>query len=461
VRYVVFTFDGYGLPIALQLQREGHDVVVAQVQDQSDVLSSLEANLPDEEAEARGRRLSLYDGILDKRPAWEVVEELEKGTTQDDFLFFDLNQLFRFSERLQPLGIAGNYPTEKDFLFEIDRESAKRFVNDNYPLVRVGENKRFSKAAEGIRFLKDSDDTWVLKGLEEDARTIVPDVDDVDLARGQIIEALSQMPEDYESAGYLLERMIPGMLEFTPQRVYYDGSHVATLMVLENKELGAGDVGPMTDCAQDLTFLIEEDDRIAEIAFPPIVDEMAREHRGLFFWDASLLIEARTGKIYFGEFCANRPGYNALYNQMSLVGSSSDYFEDVCRGRNPYPDNEVGVAVRVFNLNEDKGGYPLRNSAIDYKPRAEKDLWLTDVRRVRDRLRSAGYKDTIGVATGCGKSVYEAARRAHRVIDEFSFEGAFYRPMFDLLSREYKTSILNRIDYGLKRSFYKVGFGIV
>lgn len=461
MRYVVFSFDGYGLPIAQQLQREGHDVTVAMVQDQSDVLSKLEVNIPDEEPEAKQRRLSLYDGMLEKRPAWEVVEELERTMPEDTVLFFDLNQLFRFSERLRPLGLPGNYPTEADFLLEIDREAAKRFVAKNYPNVRVGENKRFSKAADCIQFLKDSDDIWVLKGLEEDARTIVPDVDDVDLARGQIVEALKTSKKEYESAGFILERMIPGMLEFTPQRVYYDGAHIATMMVLENKELGAGDVGPMTDCAQDLCFLIEEDDKIAEIAFPPIVDKMARMHQGIFLWDASLLIEARTGKIYFGEFCANRPGYNALYNQMSLVGSSSEYFEEIIKERNPFPDNEVGVAVRLFNLNEDGGGLPQANAAIDYKPRAERDLWLTDVRRVRGRLRSAGYKDTIGVATGAGKSVYEAARRAHRTIDEFSFEGAFYRPMFDMLSREYKTSILNRIDYGLRRSFYKVGFGIV
>src|SRR5699024_2867775 len=133
MRYVVFSFDGYGLPIALQLQREGHDVTVAQVQDQDDVLSKIEENIADEEPEARERRLSLYDGILEKRPAWEVVEELERTLPNDTVLFFDLNQLFRFSERLRPLGLPGNYPTEADFLLEIDREAAKGFVAKHYP----------------------------------------------------------------------------------------------------------------------------------------------------------------------------------------------------------------------------------------------------------------------------------------------------------------------------------------
>src|SRR5690349_3683111 len=108
MRYVVFTFDGYGLPIAMQLQREGHDVTVAQVEDQDDVLSKLEENIPDEEPDEKERRLSLYDGLLEKRPAWKVAEEVESSVDAETFLFFDLNHLFRFSERLAPLGMPGN-----------------------------------------------------------------------------------------------------------------------------------------------------------------------------------------------------------------------------------------------------------------------------------------------------------------------------------------------------------------
>lgn len=431
------------------------------VEDQEDVLSELEKNLPPEKPEERKRRLAQYDGLLEKRPARKVIEELKRTEDREGtFVFFDLNHLYRFAEEIQALGFPGNYPTAADYTLEIDRELAKRFVEENYPQVRVGENRRFEKAAQAKAFMEDSDDLWVLKGLEEDARTVVPDVDDVELARGQILDALAQNREEYESAGFILERLIPSVLEFTPQRVYYDGVHIATLMVIENKPLGAGNVGPLTDCAQDLTFLIDPDDRISQIAFPPIVDEMAKAHRGVFYWDASLLIDGRSGKIYFGEFCANRPGYNALYNQISLVGSASKYFEGIAAGKNPFPDNEVGVAVRLFNLHEDDEGLPLAGATIDYKPRIERDLWLTDLRRRKDRLLSAGTKSTIAVATGSGHSVAEAARRAHRAIDGFSFEGTFYRPMFDLVSREYKTSIVSRIDYGLQRGFYKVGFGI-
>jgi hypothetical protein len=461
MRYIVFTFDGYGLPIGLQLQREGAEVLVAQVQDQEDVLSELELNIPTESDEARTRRLSLYDGLLEKRSARLVCEELLAGPAQPDtFLFFDLNHLFKFSEKLQVLGYPGNYPTAEDYRLEIDRESAKKFVARHYPNVRVGENHKFKSVDQGVAFLATSDDLWVLKGLEEDARTVVPDVDDAKLAQHQIEVALTHNREEYESAGFVLEKYIPASLEFTPQTLFWNGQHVCTLMVLENKAMGAGNVGPLTDCAQDVTFVTAPSDRINDLAFPPKVAKMAAHHRGAFFWDASLLIAKRSGKMYFGEFCANRPGYNAIYNQISLAGSATKYFESLATGKCPFPDNSVGVAVRMFNFHSGASGYPQSELPVEFKAGCEKDLWLTDVRKGPGSLVNVGLKTTIGVATGSGHSLRDAARRAHKVIDKFSFEGIYYRPQFDLVSRRYPTSIVNRIEYGLHRGFYKIGFGI-
>ena len=461
MRYIVFTFDGYGLPIAWRLKHEGAEVLVAQVENQSDVLSELERNLSEEEKEEKRRRLSLYDGLLDKAPANKVIRDLCKQKDRSDtFLFFDLNHLFKFAEEVSGLGYPGNYPTSLDYMYEIDRELAKKTVRENYPSVRVGDNYRFDKVDDALTFLESTDEVWVLKGLEEDARTVVPDVDDCDLAKGQIAAALTSDRSEYESAGFLLERFIPSSLEFTPQKIYWNGEPVCTLMVLENKSLGAGNVGPLTDCAQDLTFLTEMDDKINQIAFPPFVDELAKSHRGLFYWDASLLIDGRSGKIYFGEFCANRPGYNALYNQIGLTGSATKYFESLAEGKCPFKDNEVGVAVRLFNLHEDDEGRPRSGASIEFKPRAEKDLWLTDLTSRRGRYVNSGAKPTIGVVTGSGHSIRDASRRCHRSIDDFSFEGVFYRPQFDLVSRKYRTSIVNRIEYGLQRGFYKIGFGV-
>jgi hypothetical protein len=459
MKYAVFTFDGYGLAIAHRLQQEGRQVHVGIVSEQEMVTSELEKGIAPEAPRSRERRMSHYDGMLEKQRADDLIERIRKRPN-DWFTFFDLNHLFRFAAQLADLGCPGNYPTEADYLFEIDREKAKEFVTKNYPNVRVGRKRRFKTGSSAKRFLKSSDDLWVLKGLAEEARTVVPDVEDLDLAHGQLLDALAQHPEEYESAGFILELLIPNAVELTPQKVFLDGRPVATCMCIENKQLGAGNVGPMTDCAQDLVFGTSLDEQINQIAFPAAVDEMASQRAGLFYWDASLLANPRTGGLYFSEFCANRPGYNCLYSEIAACGSASGYFESLANGRSPYPDGVVAASCRVFNLHRGVDGQSLPGGTIDFKERVSEGLWLKDPHKRGRKVEAAGYTDTVAVLTGAGRSVGEAAKKLYKRIDEFSFEGSYYRPQFDFLSREYRSSVINRLNYGLQRGFYKIGFGI-
>src|SRR5205085_957737 len=149
------------------------------------------------------------------------------------------------------------------------------------------------------------------------ANTFVPDVDDPRLAARQVIEALRADADRYRQPGFILEHLIRQPMEVTPEKIYYDGVPLATTLDFENKPFGSGNISVQTGCAQDLVFPKDMADEINSIAFPPIVDQMAQQHKGWFCWDASLLIERETGNIYFGEFCANRPGYNSLFSELS------------------------------------------------------------------------------------------------------------------------------------------------
>src|SRR5581483_11773819 len=131
------------------------------------------------------------------------------------------------------------------------------------------------------------------------AKTFVPDINDVELARAQVIEMLSNFPTKYEKLGFILELLIPSIIEFTPEKLYYDGVPLATTMNFENKSFGSGNISVQTGCSEDMVFPIEMEDRINKIVFPPIIDEMARKHKGLFIWDASVLVDRRDGKMYF------------------------------------------------------------------------------------------------------------------------------------------------------------------
>jgi hypothetical protein len=69
MKYRIFTFSGDALPIARKLQQEGREVVVGMVDDKTEIHSAKEGDLRPENAEAKRRRLALFDGLVEKRPA--------------------------------------------------------------------------------------------------------------------------------------------------------------------------------------------------------------------------------------------------------------------------------------------------------------------------------------------------------------------------------------------------------
>jgi hypothetical protein len=457
--YFVITNDGYGLPIAERLQNEGANVTVGQVPEQPMTLLESEGEDAKETQESRRRRLSLYDGVLPKRCAEEVIDEVKARNSKDDFVFFDLNHHFRYAERLGHAAI-GNPPKESDLELEVERDLANEFVKEHYPKLTVAPYEAFSTVKEARSFLRGARGRWVLKGRAEDSETVVPSSPDPDLADGEVLAALDVRKEDYETGGFLLEKMIDDPIEITPQRVYFDGKLVATFVCIENKPIGAGNIGPMTDCAGDMIFRISPNDPINEIAFPSIVDELAAQHRGLFTWDGSILFDPKDGTPYFGEFCANRMGYNSFYTELTLCGGPTRYFEMVRRGENPYPEERIATSVALFNSLRDPCGLPKEGIPIHCTEDVRKTLWLQDIRTGTDGLQTAGFAHAIGVATGNAASVEEAVDQAYAQLDHIAVESSVYRPKFDYLSRDYPTSILTRLRKALDWNLFTVGFEV-
>lgn len=460
MKYVIFTYEGLGLPVAHKLQQEGNDVIVGQVHKSQDVRLDTE-RAERETKNKKQKRLQLYEGIFPKWDAEELVKHLTTVADKENyFIFFDDNMLFNYAEQIQHLGFHGNFPTAEDRRLEQDRGLAKRFATEHYQQLHVGTTKDFIKAKEAIAFLKSTDNQWVLKGKDDHARTLVPESSDTALANKQLIEVLTKNPGEYEKGGFILELFIPAIIELTPEKIYYDGRPIATTVDIENKPLGSGNIGTQTGCTEDLVFSTELEDKINQIAFPAFVDTMAKQHKGLFIWDASILIDGRTGKMYFGEYCANRPGYNALFTEIALAGSASAFFEAIVKGKNPFKPGSVGVSLRMFNLATSDTGEYVSDKQVIIQDSANKDIWLWDVSRHEEHYENVGFDKNLAVITAVGNSVEEAVNRLYRNADAFAFEGAYYRPKFDYISKDYPTSILNRLNYGLQRNLYKVGFAL-
>ena len=461
MKYIVFTFDGSGTPVAQHLQMEGQDVVLAQVENMKSLASENDQEYSEEKKD-KEQRLSLFDGVVKKKPAEELLKEMKTyKNPQDYFVYFDTNGLYALSEQIKDLGFHGNFPTREDYLYEVDRDKAKEFVKKHYNKLNIARKKEFATIAAAIEFLADTDEFWVLKGNSDESNAFVPNVDDPVLAAGQVIETLEKDADSYVSEGFILELLIPSVMEITPEKLYYDGVPIALSIDIENKPIGSGNISIQTGCAADLVFPITETDRISQIAFPPIVDELAKQHKGLFYWDASILINKRDGKMYFGEFCPNRPGYNASFTEFAQCGSVHEFFEKVVQKKNPFKPGTVASSIRIFNLHKDSDTQQvLGGLTVDFAPEVEKDVWLWDVKKKGKKLVNIGYGDIIAVITGSGTSVEEAVNRMYRNLDKFSFLGAYYRPKADYLSLGYPTSILNRLNYGMERGLYQIPFNV-
>jgi hypothetical protein len=171
----------------------------------------------------------------------------------------------------------------------------------------------------------------------------------------------------------------------------------------------------------------------------------------MFVWDIGILIDKKDGKPYFTEFCPNRVGWDAFPTELAMAADEdrvvTPFFEKLIKGQNPL-NKKYGVGVRFFNENQDKDRYVEGGLSISWEPEIDKQIFLYDVKRDKDgRLVTAGYEQDLGVITGVGDTIEEAANAAYEAIKKISFRDIAYRPMSDFISMDYSQSIFNRLSY--------------
>lgn len=429
--------EGRNVRLGIIEDRKGEDVVTADAEK--------------EDPEEKEQRLSNYDGILDKEDHLDVLKDMEEMSDDEKnntFVFFDYNDVYPLVEKVLEMGFTkGIFPTEFYYNLEKDRALAKDFVKKHYRNVKVAEEHEFNDIEDGIEFLNDTDEFWVLKSYSSLGKTVVPKTDDLEVSRLILIDALEKNREGYETSGFLLEKKIKNGMEITPIKVYYNGKPVYTLAEFENKEYGAGNIGCQKGGNQALSVRTNLNCRLNQIAFPAIIDQLASNQPGLSVYDAGLMYDGKT--FWFTEFCSMRFGFDGIFSEITMRdnGTSfvSDYFEDIVKGKNPLR-NKFGASLRLFNL---EGSGVTTKEAQDDVPlfwddRIDNNLFLYRVKEKDGQIVSVGGFDLLGTITGAGNSIQEAVNKVYTRVDDFFFEKIYYRPKFDFLSRDYNSSILNR-----------------
>lgn len=450
MKYVFFVYDPYPYPLIGHLLEEGQEVIVGVVK----FLDELKLpGVEDTETQERKRlRLSVYDGLVEKKTAETVLAELSKVPDKEKdnyFIFFDFNNMYNISERVMKMGFKhGMFPTKFYFDMEKDREMAKKFVGKNYRGIELADARPFKKVSDGIEFLKRTDMIYVLKSNGNTAPTLVPKGDDVEQARNQVIEQLKKYSGGYEQGGFMLEQKIPDPIEVTPVLVFYDGEPIYSLVELECKNFGAGDIGVQKGGNLALSCRTPLNCKLNRRAFPKAIYDLAKKQPGLAVYDIGLLYSE--GKFYFTEFCGMRYGWDGIFSEIVMRDDNSPfvsrYFEDLKAKKSPLV-KQYGASVRLFSISSSMGedlDASQSGVSVKWKPTVKNNLFLYRVKKGGDGVVTVGGWDFIGVATGAGDTDEEAVKNAYEVIKGVEFDRLYHRPMFDFLSKDYKSSIPNR-----------------
>jgi len=457
MKFVFFNLEPYPLPLAAHLIVEGYEVLVGTLQSANRLMiTGLKST---ESTEDKKQRLSIYDGLIKKQTADEILKFLwnvPKNERDDYFIFFDYNNMYNIAEQCLKMGFKnGLFPTKWYYRMEKERAMAKKFVKENYKDIKVAESIDFKTVQDGIKFINDSEDKiYVLKSNGNQAGTIVPKTDDVEEGKKILIEALTKQKKGYEAGGFLLEEKIPNCLEVTPVMVFYDGEPVYSLVEFECKNLGSGDIGLQKGGNLALSVKTEFDCELNKISFPKAVYDLAKKHPGFAIFDIGLLFNGED--FYFTEYCAMRFGWDGIFSEMVMRDEGSPfvgkYFEDVVAGKNPL-SNKFGASVRLFNLGGNKntedggntGSLPEEDKTVEWDDSISNNLFLYMLKKKGKECVSVGGFDFLGVATGASDVLETAVNKAYDVVSKVQYENLYYRPKFDFLSMDYKSSILNRL----------------
>jgi phosphoribosylamine-glycine ligase len=449
--YVFFHYEHYPLPLAKHLQDEGNKVIVGTIKSKKSM--KIFGDEDTEKPEQKEMRLSCFDGIIDKKPHDEVLKYLENAKDKDDhFIFFDYNDMFVIAEDVIKMGFKnGLFPTAFYYKLESERELAKEIVQNYFPDLRVAEYQSFQKAQEGIDFINKSKKILVLKSNGKSGDTIVPKTEDLKIAKEELVHILNKNKKLYEERGFLLEEMISDCLEVAPVIVFYNGEPVYSLAEFENKEFGSGNIGPLKGGNQAVSLKTSLDCQLNKIAFPEFVYKLAKQHPGMSVYDAGLLWNGK--EFYFTEFCGMRFGWDGIISEIVMRDNHkkdnpyvANYFQDVMKKKNPLINN-YGVSVRLFNYagmthtsNVPQSGLPIR-----FDEGINNNLFWYRVKMEDEHLVTIGDQDFIGAVAGSGDDLETSSKIAYDFVSKIDFQTLYYRPRFDMLSDEYKTSIPKRI----------------
>lgn len=457
--FIILTFEGEGGSLVNALNKKGIKAFLGIVQDERDTLTDEEQVKYDKEnkkekPEMKKRRLSLYDGMIKKYPAKDILQAMKNIKDKENYIVISgLNNVFRYTEIAQKMGFTGLLPTQEDRLYEVDRNKGKELVKKHYPDLKVAEYQEFKTTEEGIKFLQGNNNTYVLKSMGDAGETVVPKNNNPEIGNQEIVDTLKNEKQDYEKNGYILEQKIMNGVELTPEAVFYNGELIFTDLDIETKTLFNGELGINVGCGIGLIVKTNPTDKINQIAFPKYVYEEAKKRKGIFIADAAIMFDKKTGQPYFLEFCQNRFGWDSFPIEITMSEGIDKFFNNLLKGENPLKYN-FGASVRMFNLDQDEERYYRDGLSLIWEKEVDDYVFWYDIKKNKNKYETVGYGKDTGIVVAVGNSIEETINNVYDNISKVGFKDYGYRDKDDFLSESYPQAILNRYNWGKENNLY-------
>jgi phosphoribosylamine--glycine ligase len=417
VNIVVHSFQGDGVPLALRLQDEGHQV-------------GLFARDP--------KYRPLAEGLI------AHVDDFELAADKADLIVFDMVGHGTLADQLRSRGKRVIGASKIQDLLELDRVRGMELVMAAGCAVPETFSFDAGDFAGAIAFVEENPDRYVFKAnanIGSDKTHVAADPDEMIGYLRHLDETIDK--EEHRRPPFILQAVVEGT-EISTERWYAAGRPMSALdnSTFELKKFLTGDgtsagLGPTVGCAGNV--VIPHHDRALLAQTVACLDRIAAQHRISGPLDLNAIVDAETKIPMILEVTA-RFGYDAIQTFSSLwslpMGAS---FHMMTEGRDPaiHLIGPIAAGVRVTlppYPHEDCSslhGTPILDALLDHE-----EIWPADIALTPDeQLVAAGVDGLLAVVTGTGRTVSSACDSVYATLAGWRTSELQYRTDLDTVVR--------------------------
>lgn len=385
-----------------------------------------------------------YDGIIDKiKPS-----DLKRASLSADVIIFDLNRINENTARdasfLRSFGVKGENsvfgavadklrksgkwvvgPSPWTDALEFDRNFGAQIAR------RVGldipEMNRFKSIGEAKKFLEKSDKLWVLKPNNNADL----DLTYVEKYPGEILQKLNGDLKGRLRGNFCIQEKIDGVEVSTEG--WFDGREWSCFNhTIESKRMMNADLGPAIG-SQSNTVWIEPKPKIME-SFEKLTPMLQKCG---YVGPIDINAIYKGGKSYFLEWTP-RFGYDALYNLVTLLGTSlSDFLGGDFSGAEFKPGFSCSERISIPPYPYSDGGL-VKKYALDIPVKCKLDeFFALDVYR-DGSIKCAGGDGIIGVCAEPASSISGAFGNVYRYMKDNVKIGSYIQHRTDAARKHQK-----------------------